>query len=251
MRGNAVAVITGASRGIGKATALALSQANYRVVCAARTGGGRPSKLPGTLEETVDAIEQAGGSALAVPCDVSQDRDVEALAAQTLAEFGRIDVLVNNAAVNYRAAIAETASRYWDVTMSVNLGGTFRCCRAFFTAMKQEGGGRMINISSGAADDAAVSAELGITAYAVSKAAVEALSRGLAEELRPDGIAVNCLRIEAAVATEGARAVDPDGDYSAWEAPEDVAEAILWVARRDISYTGNVLTLADTRSSGG
>jgi NAD(P)-dependent dehydrogenase (short-subunit alcohol dehydrogenase family) len=251
MSSNAVAVITGASRGIGRAAAAAFAAEGYRVVCAARSGGGKRSKLPGTLEETVAAIERAGGQAMGIPCDVSRDEDVEVLARRTLEAYGRVDVLVNNAAVNYKSTITDTAPRHWDVTMNVNLGGTFRCGRACIPSMKKRGVGRIINISSGAAGDAKVSAELSIIPYAVSKAAVEALTEALAEEVRADGIAVNCLKIEVPVATEGARAVDPAGNYSGWESAEGVAQAILWLAKRDVSYTGNIVTIRDTRPAEG
>lgn len=242
-----VAVVTGASRGIGKAAALALAAAGADVVCAARSVEGSPSRLPGTVEETARAVQALGGRALAVPCDVARDEDIEALARRTLERCGRVDILVNNAAVNYRAAIADTEPRRWDVMMNVNLRGAFLCAKAFLPAMMKRRAGCIINVSSGAVTDAEVSAALGIVPYAVSKAGVEQLTQGLAAELRPYGIAANCLRIEAAVATEGARAVDPGGDYTKWETPEAVAEAIVWLARQGATYTGRVVTLAETR----
>jgi NAD(P)-dependent dehydrogenase (short-subunit alcohol dehydrogenase family) len=239
-----VAIVTGASRGIGRAIALALAAEGAAVVCAARSTDTSPAKLPGTVDETARQIEALGARALAVPCDLRDDSQVQALVERTMASFGRIDLLVNNAAVNYRAPFVETPASRWDLVLDVNLGGTVRAIRAVLPHLDR---GSIVNVSSGAVTDAQVTAGLGITAYTVSKAAVEKLTETLALELQPRGIAVNCLRIESPVATEGARAVDPEGDFSAWEQPEAVAEAVLWLATRPPSYTGRIVTVADTR----
>jgi citronellol/citronellal dehydrogenase len=242
-----VAVVTGASRGIGRAVSLALAGAGADVVCAARSSDATPGKLPGTIDETAREIEALGRRALAVACDIRDEAQVRALADRTLAAFGRIDLLINNAAVNQRGPFAELPAGRWDLVLDVNLGGTANCTRAVLPHMLERGSGRVVNVSSGAATDPAVAAELGIIAYAVSKAAVESLTQSLAIELAPRGIAVNCLRIESAVATEGARRVDPEGDYSGWEQPEAVADAVLWLATREPAYTGRIVTIAETR----
>lgn len=246
---DAVAVVTGASRGIGRATALALAGEGADVVCAARSTEAVPSKLPGTIEETARQIEALGRHALAVPCNISQEEQVEALAERTLADFGRIDILVNNAAVNYWAPFVETPTKRWDLVLNVNLRGTVLCTKAFLPPMLEQGSGRIINVSSGAATDVQATVELGIIPYSVSKAAVEKLTEGLALELRPRDIAVNCLRIEMGIATEGARLMNPDIDYSGWEKPEAAAEAILWLATRELSYTGHIVTIAEVRDA--
>ncbi len=243
-----VAVVTGASRGIGRATALALAKAGGHVVCVGRSTDASPSKLPGTIEETARQIEALGRRALALRCDVSDEGQVEAMASRVLAAFGRVDLLINNAAVNYRAPLAEVPVARWDLMMNVNLRGAFLCARAFLPHMRP--GSAIVNVSSGAVADPEVTAALGIIPYAISKAAVESLTTSLALELRPRGIAVNCLRIESAVATEGARAVDPKGDFSTWETPEAVADALLWLATRDASFTGRIVTMADVRKAG-
>jgi NAD(P)-dependent dehydrogenase (short-subunit alcohol dehydrogenase family) len=248
---DSVAVITGASRGIGRATAMAMARAGVNVVCVGRSTDATPSKLPGTIDETAREVEALGDRtrsvrALAVPCDVSLGGDVEALRERVIAEFGRVDLLLNNAAVNYRAPLAEVPVERWDQMMNVNLRGAFLCARAFLPHMRP--GSSIINVSSGAAAEPALSAELGIIPYAVSKAALESLAQSLAEELRERQIAVNGLRIESAVATEGARAVDPKGDYSSWETPESVADAIVWMAGRDTSWTGKIVTVGEVKS---
>lgn len=244
-----VAVVTGASRGIGRAVALALAQDGADVVCSARSTEAAPSKLPGTIEETVREVEALGRRALAVPCDISREQDVDELAQRTLSHFGRIDVLVNNAAVNFWAPLAELPIKRWDLVLNVNLRGTLLCAKAFLPQMLEQGSGRVINVSSGAAVDMEISAELGIIPYAVSKVAVEKLTEGMALELAPKGIAANCLRIESSVATEGARFLNPDVDYSDWETPEAAADALLWLAEREPGYTGHVVTIAEVQQA--
>ncbi len=244
-----VAVVTGASRGIGRAVALALAQDGADIVCSARSTEAAPSKLPGTIEETARAVEALGRRALAVPCDISREQDVDELAERAISHFGRIDVLVNNAAVNFWAPLAELPIRRWDLVLNVNLRGTVLCAKAFLPGMLEQESGRIINVSSGAAADMEISAELGIIPYAVSKVAVEKLTEGMALELAPKGIAANCLRIETSVATEGARFLNPDVDYSDWETPEAAADALLWLAGREPGYTGHVVTIAEVQQA--
>lgn len=246
---DAVVVVTGASRGIGRATALALAREGAHVVCTARSTQSAPSKLPGTIDDTVREIQALGRRALAVPCNVAVDEQVEAMAQRTLAEFGRIDVLINNAAVNNWAPFLETPMKRWDLVLNVNLRGTVLCTKAFLPRMLEQGGGRIINVSSGAAEDMNAVVELGILPYAVSKAAVETFTRGLAAELRPKNIAVNCLRIEIGIVTEGARLMNPDFDFSDWPGPEVGAEALLWLCTRDLSYTGHVVTIGEVQQA--
>lgn len=243
-----VAIVTGASRGIGRVTALALARAGASVVCTARSTAGTPAKMPGNIEEAADAVRAEGGQALAVRCDISREDEVDALIERTLAEFGRIDLLVNNAAVNAAAPFSATTVKRWDLILNVNLRGTFLCTRAVLPGMLRHGSGRIVNVSSGAAADGQMAADYRVIPYAVAKAGIEALTRGLGAELRPQRIPVNCLRIETAVATEGAALMNPDVDLSGWERPEAVAEAIVWLATRNAAYTGNVLTVGEVRA---
>ena len=238
-----VAVVTGASRGIGRAIAIDFARAGADVVVSARSSESAPSKLPGTIEQTAREVEAEGHRALAVATDVTDEAQVRALAERTLAEFGRIDVLVNNAGISVPAPFAQTPLKRWDLVMNVNLRGPVMCTQAFLPRMLEQGSGRIINISSYLAE----AMMPGMMSYSVSKIALEKLTQYLAEELQPKGIAVNALRIELMIATEGWQFRNPDADYSTWDKPDAASQATLWLATRDPSYTGRVVTIAEVR----
>ena len=235
-----VAVVTGASRGIGRAIAVALAQAGADVVCTARSTEAQPHKvLPGTIEETARQVQALGRRAVAIPVDVSKEEDVEAMARRVLAEFGRLDILVNNAAVAAPGSFLEVPIRRWDLVLNVNLRGAYLCARAFLPSMIDRRGGSIINVSSYAAH---TEGSWGL-AYSVSKAAMERLTTGLAAELSPSGVAVNALQIERYVTSEGFVYLSPGADYSTWDKPETVGKALVWLASREPSFTGQILTL--------
>ncbi|MGQ9572448.1 MAG: SDR family NAD(P)-dependent oxidoreductase [Dehalococcoidia bacterium] len=236
-----VAVVTGASRGIGKAIAVALATAGADVVCTARSSEASPSKLPGTIDETAREIEALGRRALAIPANVARDEEVETMARRTLDEFGRIDILINNAGISAPGSILDVPVRRWDLVMNVNLRGAYLCIRAFLPTMIEQGSGSIINISSYASW-----AEGGWgLAYGVSKAGMERLTTGLALELRPYNIAVNALQVERFVASEGFVYLTPNFDHSTWDKPDVVGEAVLWLLNHPPSYTGHIVTLGD------
>ena len=241
-----VALVTGASRGIDRAIAVEFARAGANVALLARSTDASPSRLPGTIDETARLVEATGGQALPVSADVRREDEVVSAVTRVLEQLGRIDLLVNNAAAFYGAPFNEVPLSRWDLVIDVNLRGAVVCTQAVIPPIIERGQGRIINISS----SVAVDFYRGMSSYAVSKTALETLTRYIAAELAPQGIAANVLRIDSAVATEGAKLLNPDADYSGWAAPEDAAGAALWLASQPVSYTGTVITMSEALSRG-
>jgi citronellol/citronellal dehydrogenase len=231
----AVALVTGASRGVGRAIALELARAGADVACAARATDAAPLKLPGTVDATVRDVEALGRRAVAVPTDLSRADDVERMVRRTEEAFGRVDILVNNAAITFAGDLSLSMKR-WDLVMDVNLRAPLVAIKAVVPGMKARGGGAILNVSSAAA----VMPIRTLLVYGVSKAGLERLTTGLAEELDPHHIAVNCLRIDVPIASEGFVYNAPDLDKSDWEPTEVGGEAACWMLARPPSYTGRI-----------
>ena len=236
-----VAVVTGSSRGIGKGIANIFGEQGARVAVVARSEeeGGR---LPGNIHLTVKEIQDAGGQATAFRCDVTDEEQVEALAAAVVEAYGRIDVLVNNAGVQVNVGLLDLQTRHWDLTMRVNLRGPFLCCKYLAPIMVQQSSGSIINITSGAAERVRPN---GIS-YSVTKAGLNMMTLGLAQELEEHDIAVNALN-PGGIKTEGAVLVRPaDFDWTGWESPEVVGEASAWLAIQNAkTFTGRVVDRAE------
>ena len=236
-----VAVVTGSSRGIGKGIANIFGEQGARVAVVARSEeeGGR---LPGNIHLTVKEIQDAGGQAMAFRCDVTDEEQVEALAAAVVEAYGRIDVLVNNAGVQVNVGLLDLQTRHWDLTMRVNLRGPFLCCKYLAPIMVQQSSGSIINITSGAAERVRPN---GIS-YSVTKAGLNMMTLGLAQELEDHNIAVNALN-PGGIKTEGAVLVRPDDfDWTGWESPEVVGEASAWLAIQNAkTFTGRVVDRAE------
>ena len=192
------AVVTGASRGIGAATAEAVAAAGARVVLAARDHEA--------LDGVVKRIRDAGGEAKAVPTDVSSATDVERLF-DTVQAAGPLAALVCAAGVLTSARFTETTGEIWEETLGVNLTGTFLCCRAAFGAMRPGGGGRIVNIAS-LSGVYATEKFPGLTAYNVSKYGVIGLTEAIAVEGKELGISAICVS-PGAVDTEMLRRANP------------------------------------------
>ena len=194
-----VAIVTGASRGIGRQIAIELARRGMTVVVAARTVDPH-RRLPGTIGDTVAAIEAAGGTALAVRTDVTVVEDLEQLVATAATEFGRIDVLVNNAAeTNSSAApIDEMPRETWTHEFDVNVHAPFTLIAAVLPHMRALGGGLIVNITSGAGDLTPLSAagprgdiQTGtLLGYATTKSALNRMANALAPDLLADHIAI-------------------------------------------------------------
>jgi NAD(P)-dependent dehydrogenase (short-subunit alcohol dehydrogenase family) len=237
-----VAIVTGASRGIGRALAVGLARAGASVVCAARTEVVQPGGLPGTIHTTAEAIRAAGGEALPLRCDVGEPADVEALVETTVGKLGRVDVLVNNAMTPTRGLFDETPLALWDESMRVNVRSLFTTCQAVVPRMARVGGGSIINVSSGAADPRMKGLPPGFLTYAVAKAALERFSTALAIEVAERGIAVNAMRPGAVKTEKSVDELGEDWDWSDWQEPEAVVPALLFLAAQTASgFTGRIV----------
>lgn len=190
-----VAVITGASRGLGEYCAVGYAREGAKVVIAARTETETDPRLPGTIHHTAELVKAAGGEALPVVCNVADMESVEAMVARTLDRWGRIDILMTNAAVQPQGMISTIKPKSWELEFNINVHGPFRCMRAVLPAMQAQQSGNIINISSVAA--------FGGSHYGATKRAIEAMTIGLARELKDEGIAVNAMRPVGAINTPG------------------------------------------------
>lgn len=241
-----VALVTGASRGVGRAIAIALAQAGAHVACAARATDRSPFKLPGTIDGTVRAVEAAGRHGFAVPTNLALDDDVERMVRTAHAHFGRIDILINNAAITFPGDLDVPMKRY-DLMMNVNVRAPLVATRAVAPLMATAGGGAIINISSAAG----LHVFPGLMVYGMSKAALERMSLDLAAQLQPQRIAVNVFRIDLPIASEGFVANLPNVDHSTWEPTEVPAEGVIWMLRQPAEYTGQLVSMEALRKEQG
>jgi len=241
-----VAIVTGASRGVGAATAVLLAARGARVVCAARSTAEAPQPIPGTLDATVEAIRTAGGEAIAVPTNLGRDSDIEAMVDAALSAYGGVDILVNNAAITFPGDLEMEPKRF-DLVMQVDLRAPLLALRACIPSMTARGGGSVVNVSS----VAGLNYVPGLMAYGMAKAALEHLTLSAAHQLAPVGIAVNGFRIDVPVASEGFVFNLPDIDHSDWEPSEVAAEGIVWMIEQPTSWTGRNEGMAALRAEHG
>jgi NAD(P)-dependent dehydrogenase (short-subunit alcohol dehydrogenase family) len=231
-----VAIVTGASRGIGTGIAQRFAAEGAKVAVVARSlEPGSGGHLAGSLEETVTAIEADGGVAVPIVADLSDPAcDRAAIVAKAERALGPVDVLVNNAAACFYLSIDQTSERRLRVAYEVNVITPYLLTKALVPSMRTRGAGWIVNITSGIVDvggPASVQQARSST-YAPTKAALNRLTVSLATELCDDGIAVNALAPEKAVATEGATAIMDLPDE--WLEPvEAIAEASLSLATCD------------------
>jgi citronellol/citronellal dehydrogenase len=277
-----VVFVTGASRGIGESIATEFASRGAAIALLAKSTKQQPHRVfEGTIEETAAKVESYGVRALALSGDVSHEEDVEAAYETTMKEFGRCDVLVNNAAVSYVAPFLELSVKRWQILLAVNVMGPVLTSRAFLPQMLERGEGRIINISSGsgriAQDPEAMATNqpggttrgelnfgeasfgeagqgLGdsLLAYGTSKAALNRFTVGLALEMRGRGVAVNALEVNAV--TPAYRYTLPNADYSTNELPEAPAQLVTWIADQPLDVTGSIFAqgaiIGDLRARG-
>ncbi len=213
-----VAIITGAGRGVGKATARRFAREGARVVLFSRT--------PGPLDEATTDIAHEGGQVLSMAGDVSREEDVRALFQRAMDAYGRVDILVNCAGIVLVRPFVDMDAETWDRVIAVNLRGTFLCCRQAFRVMMAQQSGVIINLSS-LSGVRGVEKFPGLSAYNVSKAGVASLTEILAVEGKPFHIRV-CAVSPGAVDTEMLRQAAPH--LKAGMTPDDLAEILLFLA---------------------
>lgn len=246
-----VALVTGASRGLGRAIAERFAAEGAKVVCTARTlEEGDHATLEGSLRSTVAAIEAKGGSALAIACDVSDFAQCEQAMNEARSAFGPIDVLVNNAALTYFVPIADFPVAKWQRSFAVNVHGPFYMSKLALADMLPRRSGAIVNISSGAAIGPgrgpypeAMRRGRGGTLYGAEKAALERFTQGLAAEVYDSGITVACVSPSLVVATPGVlhhKLVKSKDDPNA-EPESMMADAALLLATEPLDkVTGRV-----------
>jgi 3-oxoacyl-[acyl-carrier protein] reductase len=236
-----VAIVTGASRGIGRATALALAGAGCRVVVNYR------ESREAAEEVRARAQALAPGPCLAVRADVSREDEVAVMVGETLERLGRIDILVNNAGISDPRRFLDIDLARWNRMVEVNLTGAFLCCHAVLGHMRERKRGRIINVSS----TSGLSGGTSGAHYAASKGGLIALTRALASEFARDGITVNAIvpskidteMLRSALGESGAAAQLGKIPVGRFGTPEEIAGLAVYLASEQAGYiTGEAIT---------
>ena len=235
-----VALITGASRGIGRAAAILLAKAGAKVVLNYRA-------QQAAVQEALEEITKVGGEAIAIQANVAKRNEVQRMVEASLERFGQIDILVNNAGIWTYGAIDSMTEQVWDETMAVNLDSIFYCCREVVPLMMRRRQGRIINVSSTAGQRG----EAFHSHYAATKGAIISFTKSLAAELAPHNILVNCVAPGWVDTDMSAQALREESDKILATIPlhrpgtaEEIAGAILFLASDLATYiTGEILNV--------
>jgi NAD(P)-dependent dehydrogenase (short-subunit alcohol dehydrogenase family) len=244
-----VAIVTGASRGIGEAIALRYAQEGARVVVSARTIDDGDHVLAGGINNVVQRIVDAGGQAIAVRSDLAIKEHRENLVKEALTAFGSIDILVNNAAVTYFVQVKDFTDKHRNLMFEVQVNAPFHLSQLVLPAMQAQGSGWILNVSSHAAIHPAKDvAGRGGTVYGMCKAALERFTTGLASEVYNDGIGVNVIS-PGLVATPGVvhhQLITEDTPVENITPVENMAEACLRLVHGDPQeFTGKITYAVD------
>ena len=234
-----VALVTGSSRGIGRAIAQALARAGADVVCTSTRAGG--------CAATLQAIAAAGGKGAEIACDVGDEGQVEQLARTLLEQKGRLDLLINNAGVTRDGLFLRMGVEDFDQVLATNLRGPFLVCKAFARAMAKSRGGRIVNIGS----VVGLTGNAGQANYAASKAGLVGLTKSLARELAGRGVTANVVApgfvttdMTAAIPEEQQKAMLAEIPLERFGVPDDVAAAVLFLCSDAAGYiTGQTLVV--------
>jgi NAD(P)-dependent dehydrogenase (short-subunit alcohol dehydrogenase family) len=227
-----VAIVTGASRGIGRVIAVGLAKRGATVVGTARSLESSPGK-GGTLQETADMIAAAGGQFLPIAGSISDPEPAKAVIDRTIADYGRIDILVNNAGMHPGVSVTEMSNETWADMVAVNLTAVFYLTRDVIPFMKQQHSGNILGVSSGAGTR---NPRADNTGYAGTKGMMDRMFFNLAHELKEDGIAVNTWQ-------PGILATDMNDGRQPGEPVELVEPSMMWL----LAQTAETMTGENVR----
>ena len=231
-----VAIITGASRGIGRVIALKLAREGVKIVLAAKTVEPNP-KLPGTILTVAEEIRELGGEALPIQTDVRDEEQIKAMVDQTVEKFGRVDILLNNAGALWWYPVKDTPPNKFDLIMDVNVRGSFVASHYVLPHMMKQKWGHIINMSP-PVDLEVLGGKVG---YFISKFGMTMLALGLAKEVKAQNIGVNSLWPVTII--ESLASINFGlGDESMWRKPEILADSVhAIVTQKPSEYTGRAL----------
>ncbi len=243
-----VALVTGASRGIGEYIAKHLAQAGAKVVVAARTEEVTDPRLPGTIHTVTKEITDAGGDAIAVRMDMRDNESIKAGVEKTVEHYGKLTIIVNNAAILIPGDIKTALDRHIELMWAVDLRGPVMLIKYGVPHLVEAGGGHIINISSGVAvfpgPGPYKEKRGGGIFYGMVKAGLERFSQGLAMDLQEDNIAVNVLSPSGRIKTPGNiwAQNDPANPNLEFEPAEEMGKAAVWICEQTPpQYTGNIV----------
>lgn len=243
-----VAIVTGGSRGVGRAICLALAAEGARVVVAARTevdtspGSEFARYASGTIHDTARMIQERGGTAVGMQCDITQAGEIQQLIAATLERFGRLDVLVSNSGIDCESPVVDLDVEMLDRCLAVNVRGPLLLCKYALPSMMAQRSGAIFCITSGAARGY----RPGRVGYSMSKAALDRTFLSLAEEVRPYNIAVNVLSPGRVDTWMNRRGDWPGTSHIPMAQPDAIMPAAVWLAQQSAaSFTGQLVERAD------
>ena len=256
-----VALVAGASRGIGADIAKYLASAGAKVAVAARTEEVKDPRLPGTIHSVAKAITDAGGTAMAVVLNMRDPESIKAAVAKVAGEWGRLDILVNNAAIFVPGNLETVDERHINLSLEVNQRSYILTMRAAVPRMRAAGGGHIINVSSVGAIPLGPGPYTeqqrnrgGDIFYGGEKSALEHFSQRQAAMLQQDNISVNVLSPRGGIRTPGNRMASNDREHPDlnFETADDMGQATVWICEQPPQqYTGNILYDQDVLKAAG
>jgi len=244
-----VALVTGASRGIGEYMAVHFAKAGAKVAIAARTTEVTDKRLPGTIYSVAEAINKEGGEAVGVQMNMRDNESIAAGVEETVEKLGGVDIVVNNAAILVPGSLETVQDRHIDLIWQIDLRGPLILMKRALPHIKSAGGGDFINISSragvfpgpGPYEDTPSRRDGSF--YGMIKAGLERFSQGLAKELQEDNIKVNVLSPQGRIKTPGNiwAENDPENPSLEFEAADEMGKAGVWICEQPATYTGHIL----------